>query len=552
MPKTDAARTGLVRAAICAAAIALISMPATPRGQSAARPQRIAATSRDAAIEWDRQIDRLREAGTVRLAKSRPDTLMPGRVHERFDQYYGDVRVLGAQLVRQSDEGRAVSVFGTVHPDIAIDATPTLTRDQALARAIALTGGEPLPTRVPELLILPRDSTGDGAGYVLVWSVSIATRTDVLAIFVDAKSGAEVMRQSHFRRDTAVGNGRGVLGDEKKISANRVGSTFFADDQHRPPSLVTLDLRGNLIRTDSILSGFTAIAQSDIASDTDNTWTDGAVVDAHVHLGWTYDYFFKRFGRHGLDNNDRPITAIAHPVSRADIFEYLNDGDVLGTFYANAFWCGECNGGMIMFGEGLPPDLFTVDVNYVAAALDIVAHELTHGVTEYSSNLIYQNEPGALNEAISDIMGASTEFFFHGSRADYLIGEDVFPLEAGWARSLADPRRFGDPDHYSGRYIGPDDNGGVHTNSTIASHAFYLAIEGGTNRTSGRSVQGVGAGNREQIEKVFYRAFAFLLPPDATFAVARQATLQAATDLYGASSPAFRAVSQAWDAVGVF
>jgi Zn-dependent metalloprotease len=92
----------------------------------------------------------------------------------------------------------------------------------------------------------------------------------------------------------------------------------------------------------------------------------------------------------------------------------------------------------------------------------------------------------------------------------------------------------------------------VHTNSTIASHAFYLAIEGGTNRTSGLSVQGVGAANRDQIEKVFYRGFTSLLPPDATFAVARRATVQAAADLYGTSSAAYRAVTQAWDAVGVF
>jgi len=181
----------------------------------------------------------------------------------------------------------------------------------------------------------------------------------------------------------------------------------------------------------------------------------------------------------------------------------------------------------------------------------VVGHELTHGVTEYTSGLIYQGESGALNEAFSDVMGASVEFFFQSGRADWLMAEDIAIPEAGIARSLEDPRRFGDPDHYSRRYTGSEDNGGVHFNSTIASHAFYLAVQGGTNRTSGRGVQGVGFDNREQIEKVFYRAFVFLMPPNATFAVARQATLQAATDLYGGSSPAFRAVSQAWDAVGV-
>jgi Zn-dependent metalloprotease len=85
----------------------------------------------------------------------------------------------------------------------------------------------------------------------------------------------------------------------------------------------------------------------------------------------------------------------------------------------------------------------------------------------------------------------------------------------------------------------------------IPSHAFYLAIEGGTNRTSGLSVTGVGSANREQIEKVFYRAFVFLMPANATFSTARAATIQASRDVYGANSAAERAITQAWTAVGV-
>ena len=113
------------------------------------------------------------------------------------------------------------------------------------------------------------------------------------------------------------------------------------------------------------------------------------------------------------------------------------------------------------------------------------------------------------------------------------------------------PTVFGDPDHYSIRDTSPDDDGGVHTNSTIPSHAFYLSIEGGRNRVSGLTVQGVGAGNREQIEKSFYRAFTFLLPASANFSTARAATIQAARDLYGANATAVAAITQAWAAVGV-
>ena len=127
------------------------------------------------------------------------------------------------------------------------------------------------------------------------------------------------------------------------------------------------------------------------------------------------------------------------------------------------------------------------------------------------------------------------------------------PAQPYGAPTDYNPAAYGQPDHYARRVILPlsSDNGGVHTNSGIPNQVYYLAIEGGTNRTSGLSVQGVGVSNREQIEKTMYRAFTQMMPADATFAVARTVTIQAATNLYGASSAATRAITQAWTAVGV-
>jgi thermolysin len=216
----------------------------------------------------------------------------------------------------------------------------------------------------------------------------------------------------------------------------------------------------------------------------------------------------------------------------------------------------------MVFGEGLPTR-FSLDgqnYNYFSGGFDVVAHELSHAVTEFSSGLIYQNESGALNESFSDILGTGAEYYVRATgrsdrAADYIIGEDIVtPARPGaptGIRSMENPGAFGDPDHYSRRYVGPEDNGGVHINSGIPNHAFYLAIEGGTNRTSGLAVQGVGGSNREQIERIFYRGFTSYLTPNATFAQARQATLRAASELFGESSAAYRAVQQAWTAVGV-
>jgi thermolysin len=312
-------------------------------------------------------------------------------------------------------------------------------------------------------------------------------------------------------------------------------------------------MKGNLTRVIAFLNNDILLGQSDLATDSDNDWRDGPTVDAHAYAGFTYDYFYKRFNRAGLDNRNMPMTSLVHPVRRQDLLTY--PGSIIGLFYLNAFYAGD---GVMVYGEGLPPGYVLADtrqtVDFFSGALDIVAHELSHGVTDYTSNLVYGNESGALNEAFSDVMAVGVEYFFQeaGSgnlKADYLIGEDT--IRPGGIRSIANPQAYGDPDHYSKRYTGTSDNGGVHTNSGIANNAFYLAIEGGTNRTSGLGVEGVGASNREQIEKVFYRAFTQLMPQNATFSIARAACEQAARDLYGASSAAFRAVQQAWIAVGV-
>ena len=214
---------------------------------------------------------------------------------------------------------------------------------------------------------------------------------------------------------------------------------------------------------------------------------------------------------------------------------------------------------MVVFGEGLPDGFVLTEtgqsIDFFSGGIDIVAHELAHAITDNTSGLIYQNESGALNEAFSDIIGVSVEFFMaetgrhRKETADYILGEDV--VKPNGVRSLADPLSLNNPDHYSIRYQGPADYGGVHTNSTIASHAFYLAIEGGTNKTSGMSVSGVGSHNRWQIEQVFYRAFTMLMPANSTFSVARETTLQSARDMFGAGHSVERAISEAWSAVGV-
>jgi Zn-dependent metalloprotease len=199
--------------------------------------------------------------------------------------------------------------------------------------------------------------------------------------------------------------------------------------------------------------------------------------------------------------------------------------------------------------------------------------------------VLFSNEGGAVGEGLSDVFGAAAEFFFQSDdtgplRADYLMGEDI----SDPVRSLSDPtsmyvnpqRTLRYPDHFGNRlrftavrigggiYLTPyvirgsnfiwassTNRGGVHWNSTILSHVYYLAVEGGTNRTSGRYVRGVGGANRRQIERVFFRAVTELMPRGQLFSTMGYVLRQAAIDLFGYSDPATTAVYDAVRAVGL-
>lgn len=517
------------------------------RGQGTAPRGRLTITAPAAERRaWSTRVDSMLRSGDLRIRRQTADTLLADRTFERADQYYRGVRVFGADVTRQLRNGATESVFGTMYEGIDIDPSPGLGPGEARSLLAARLAIDIDPSIEPELVVLPRD---DGS-YTLTWRLRVAMRRDARQYFVDAHSGDTAFDYSDRQTQSAVGKALGVLGDTKKISVRSTTGQFLTSDELRPPTTQTYDLRGNPFRADSFLLRRLTLGTSDLGTDSDNDWTDTALGDAHIYAGYTYDYYFKRFGRKGLNDADIRVQTIVHPVHRSDFLIY---GDDFEDYFLNAFYDGN---GIVVFGEGLPAN-FTLggqNWDYLAGGLDVVAHELSHGVTEFTSNLIYRNESGALNEAFSDVMGTSVEFFFQpaGSgalQADYTIGEDV--VRPGGIRNMANPGALGDPDHYSKRFLGRGDNGGVHINSTIVGHAFYLAIEGGTNRTSGLAVQGVGSGSRDQIEKAFYRAFTQLLPSDATFSVARAATIQAAQDLYGASSPAVRAVTQAWTAVGV-
>ncbi len=268
------------------------------------------------------------------------------------------------------------------------------------------------------------------------------------------------------------------------------------------------------------------------------------MIDAQYYAKVTDDYLLGL----GLDW----IADCGYPAMES-VAHYLRN-------YNNAHWTGA----FLLYGDG-DGTLF----RQLSGGLDVVAHEATHGVTDCSSGLIYLNESGALNESFSDILGNSAEFYAQDNgldptvSADWLVGEDIYlPADsAAGDRNMADPEEDGDPDHYSERQVGGGDNGGVHTNSGIPNHAYYLLVNGGLNAScaipgthnsahcTGSEIAVAGI-DLPDAEKIFFPAF-IGLSSNATMADARAATEAVASSMFGAASQQLDSTTDAWVAVGV-
>lgn len=263
-------------------------------------------------------------------------------------------------------------------------------------------------------------------------------------------------------------------------------------------------------------------------SEGDAPTGDVAVDEAYDGAGATYDLYEQVFERNSIDDRGLRLDSTVH----------------FGQKYDNAFW----NGSQMVYGDG-DGELF----QRFTIAIDVIGHELTHGVTQYEANLIYYGESGALNESFSDVFGSLVKQRVKNQtadQADWLIGEGLLtPNVKGVAlRSMKAPGTAYDdpvlgkdpqPAFYQDRYRGNDDNGGVHINSGIPNYAFYLAATE------------IGGYAWEKAGKIWYVGLRDRLRARADFKRAANTLIKVAGELYGEASKEQTAVRNAWTTVGV-
>lgn len=263
----------------------------------------------------------------------------------------------------------------------------------------------------------------------------------------------------------------------------------------------------------------------------DRPVADEAVNEAYDHCGDVYDFYKQVFGRDSLDDAGLPLRSSVHV------------GDAFERPMSNAFF----NGKQMAYGDG-DGNLFT----RFTQGLDVIGHELTHGVVSFTSNLEYFGESGALNESFADVMGSLVRQWKARQtvdQADWFIGQDILGPGARiqGVRTLMGQKAYDrDPDfgtdpqpkHYRDLYRGSLNRGGVHINSGIPNHAFYLAA------------MAIGGYAWEKTGKIWYAAMKSGLESNATFQDAANATIAIAA-YYGSDSDEQNAVRSAWRQVGV-
>ncbi|MBY8873122.1 M4 family metallopeptidase [Micromonospora sp. PLK6-60] len=452
-----------------------------------------------------------------------------GAAHTRYSRTYHGLRVYGGDFVihTAANGSYAGTSVGLVAP-LALSTAPKVTSAAATETTRKAFEGSLTAVSTPELFV----DASSGKGRLAWETVATGWQSDKqtpskLHVITDAVTGKVI--GSYDEIETVAGTGNGIYTGTVTIDTTLSGSTYqMIDPSHGNGR--TCDMNNGT----STCTTFT---------DADNTWGTGAnsnrqsaAVDAHFGAAKTFDYFKNVHGRNGIFGNGNGVPSRVH----------------YGNNYVNAFW----DGSQMTYGDGSSNSRPLV-------SLDVAGHEMSHGVTEALSGLVYSGESGGLNEATSDIFGNMVEFYAAAPSdpGDYQVGEKININGNGTPlRYMYNPSLDGSSDSC---WSTSTKNKDVHYSSGVGNHFFFNLAEGtgatayGTSPVCGSAPAVTGIG-RAKAEKIWYRALDVYFTSNTSYVntttpsnTARAYTLRAATDLYGSCSTEYKAVQAAWTAVNV-
>jgi Zn-dependent metalloprotease/uncharacterized membrane protein len=459
--------------------------------------------------------------------------------HYNYKVYYKNVEIRH-NVVKVHMNGDVVVSVNAELSKVMGSITPSVDAAQARDAALGHVGAQRYKWEmIEEEQLLKADNNDPSATYfpnpTLMWFKAPGAKAPQLVYGMDVYADLPLSRAYIY----VDAHSLEIIGEENRIhTADSNGTAVTAYSGNRP---IVADFfsaqfrlretgRGNGIQTFDLNNTSNYGAAVDFI-DADNYWNNTANMDhyagdAHWGAEMTYDYFWQIHNRNSIDGNGFTLKSYMH----------------YNTNYNNAFWDGQ----RMTYGDG-NGSTFTP-----LTAIDITGHEIAHGLTSNTSNLVYANESGALNESFSDIFGVAVESFANNNTLNWIMGEDATPSGNG-IRNMANPNAFSDPDTYLGThyYTGSQDNGGVHTNSGVQNFWYYLLTVGGSGTNDINQVYNVPALGSLKASRIAFRNNTIYLTPNSDYADARFYAVQSAIDLYGACSPEVLSTTNAWHAVGV-
>lgn len=485
------------------------------------------------------QLNRI--AGLLQLKQ--PETeLMPlsveqdelGYYHYKFQQIFDNLPVYGGALTVHVKENIINGITCHVYPSPELNQKSLIAAGPVIEnilrenpyetlseQAEALLGAKRIVNR---LLIYHPENRLNSESY----AYHIQYRPNLLdwwEYFVDATTGKILFK---INKTCSIDGPRTATASDlnsvnRSINTYLVGSTFYLLDASRPMFNASASLMPNkgvgvIWTLDANNTSGSALFNN---TSSNNSWNNKVGVSAHFNAGLAYNYFKNTHGRNSINGSGGNVVSI------------VNVTDKNGNKLDNAYWNGE----MMFYGNG------NIGFTPLAGSLDVGGHEMTHGVIQNTANLEYKGQSGAINESMADVFGSLMD------RDDWLIGEDITKtsyIPSGALRDMSDPHNGRSslsqagfqPKHMNEFYTGTDDNGGVHINSGIANHAYYLIANSAT--------------GKDKAEKIYYRALTVYLTSQSQFVDLRRAVIKSAEDLFGNGSNEANTAIQAFNSVGIF
>ena len=460
-----------------------------------------------------------------------------GMQHRFLQQYYHGIAIDGMGYRVHEKNGFVKSANGKAVRKMNIDAETRLSETQAFQLAVKYLQTKDTTVRQGHRLVVSKNFTftpeSFSVAYVFDIDVSLIERW---RISIDARSGLVINKVSlvqdcfpekektpllPFGTGTGITNYYGTQTIQVEKFAGSTSSRLYGLTENGG-KIGTYDYQYVDIFFFEVFSQYSRATDFSSPINYYNNSYQKPAVSIHWAAEKAYEYYFKKHGRNSFDNFGSEIKSYVH----------------IGRFYDNAVWNGE----VLAFGDA---NRFNQLVE-----LDVVSHELTHGVTQYEAQLQYSFESGALNESFSDIFAKAVEFDTFGDTATWQLAKHSRP---GGLRDFSNPNLKNQPDTWLGNlwYTGSEDGGGVHTNSGVQNFWYYLLCEGGSGINDNEDSYSVSPIGMDAATQIAYRNLTEYLGYYSDYLDSRVGSLFAAEDLYGKNSSIYQQVVNAWDAVGV-